>query len=208
VAPHSLRFHRLQPGDELWPGQVLAILRPGEPRTRTDPFEPRLRAEGNGDPPSTIDLFRPERLRYQPSQTVLRVPDSGSPWMAVKVPVAQLQAVQPGDLIATLVPIDPETRRPRDLLAYLDIDEKHWGEVAPGQTVRIYSTMYNPRLHGHAEGRIERLEPWGDPADGSQRRYHAVATVTDTPFALWLGSSFRAEVVLGRKLVYRLILEN
>jgi hypothetical protein len=207
IAPDRLRFHKLQPGDKLWPGQPLAVLRPTELRARLDLFDPRLpRGENGPESSSAIDLFRP--VRFLPPQTVLRVPDSGSLWLAVNVPVAPQQAVQPGDLIAAVVPLDPETHRPRDLVARLEIDEKHWGEVEPGQTIRLYSTMYNPRLHGHAEARIERLEPWGEEGSNGRRRFHAVAAITDAPFALWLGSSFKGEVVLGKKRVYRLILEN
>lgn len=176
VPRESLRFHRLQPGDELWPGQVVASVC------------------------GTDGRFQPE--------SVLRVPSSGDLWLVVQVRVAPLQAVQAGDLLATLVPIDPETHQPADLIARLDLAEKHAGDVAAGQHVRLYSTMHNHRLHGNAEARVERLEPAADVGDDGQRRFIALAPVTHAPFSLPLGSTFKAEVVLGRKPVYRIILEQ
>jgi hypothetical protein len=201
VAAEGLRFHLLQPGEELWPGQPVAGLRPAESAARLDALDLRPREESA----SAMDLFRPAR---QPAPAVLRVPDRGRRWLAVTVPVSPQQAVRPGDLIASIVPIDPATRRPGDLLARLEIDERHWAEVAPGQAVRLYSTMYNPRLHGHAAARIERLEPCAEEGPDGRRRYRAIAAVTAAPFPLWLGSSFKGEVVLGKKRVYRIILEN
>jgi hypothetical protein len=93
-------------------------------------------------------------------------------------------------------------------MARLDVEEKHWGAIAIGQPVRLHSGVHNHRLHGVAEGRIERLEPYGEATGHGERRFHALAAVTATPFALPLGSSFQAEVVVGRKLVYRVILEH
>ena len=40
------------------------------------------------------------------------------------------------------------------------------------------------------------------------RRFHALAPITRAPFALPLGSSFHAEISIGRKPVYRIILEH
>lgn len=211
VTPAVLRFHPLRAGDELWPGQVVATLRPAEGQGRLEPLEPRMyRGDGATELVSAIDFFRSpaDRPRSPSAPAALRVPESGRLWMAVQAPLAPQQAVGPGDLIATVVPIDPETRRPLDLVALLEVDEKYWGEVAPGQTVRLASTMYNSRLHGHAEARIERLEPWGEEGDNGRRRFRAVAPVTQAPYPLWLGSSFQAEIVVGRKLVYRLVLEH
>lgn len=201
------QFHRLQPGDHVGPGQVIATIRSAELSSRLDPAEERRPPQGN-EPASLVDLFRLDRLRNSTPAAVLRVPESGQLWMTVQVSVVSMQAVQAGDPIVSLVPIDPQTKRPRDLIARLEIDEKHWSEVTPGQAVRIYSTMYNPRLHGHAAARIDHLEPCGEESGTGQRRFRATATVTDAPFDLWLGSSFKGEVVLGKKRVYRIILEN
>jgi hypothetical protein len=74
--------------------------------------------------------------------------------------------------------------------------------------VRIKSAVHNHRLHGHAEATIDRLEPAADTGADSDRRFHAQAPFTRVPFALPIGSSFQAEVVVGRKPVYRIILEH
>lgn len=169
------RFHRLKPGDELWPGQVVASVRDDQvPLPRND----------------------------------LRVPARGERWMTLEVRVAPDQAVQPGDVMATIVPIDPETHRPRQLLARLQVDEKHVGEVHPEQNVRLYSNMYNARLHGCATALVQRLEPWGEALPGGGRCFYALAPITETPVSLPLGSTFKAEVIIGRKSVYRIILER
>lgn len=169
------RFHRLKPGDVLWPGQVLATVRDDQ-----------------------VPLPRHE----------LRVPSHGERWMVLETRVAPDQAVQPGDVIATIVPIDAATRQPRDLMARLQVDEKHFGEVQPEQNVRLYSNMYNSRLHGFATAQVEHLEPWGEALPRGGRCFYAVAPLIDTPVSLPMGSTFKAEIFVGRKSVYRIILER
>jgi hypothetical protein len=56
--------------------------------------------------------------------------------------------------------------------------------------------------HGHPAAVIERIGPW------RERRFGVGAPVTHTPFALRPGAACRAELVVGRKQVYRLILEQ
>lgn len=206
VPTEGLHFHRLHAGDELWPGQVLASLRPDERRDRLQQLEADLREWRSGDG----ERLRAEceQLRRCLAESVLHVPDTGRLWLAAQVKAAPFQAVQPGDVIVTIVPLDPDTRRPRDLVARLEIEERHCGEVAPGQVVRLFSTMHDHRLHGHAEALVERIEPWGEPGPDRVRRFVVVAPVTDAPFPLALGSTFKAEVVLGRKVIYRIILEH
>jgi hypothetical protein len=206
------RFHRLEVGDALWPGQVLAMLRTDELRARLNEIEDQLKElESRGDQNAAL-LRERDRLRDRLAQMVLRVPERAEAWMVLEVSASPLQAVRAGDAVAVIVPIDPQTRQPCGLIARLDVDEKHWGELcrAPGceQAVRIYSNVYNHRLHGHAEGRVERLEPWGEAVTSGERRFHALAPITQAPYSLPLGSSFKAEVVVGRKLVYRIILEH
>jgi hypothetical protein len=132
--------------------------------------------------------------------------------MAVRVRASPSQAVQPGDSVATVVPIDPQTRQPLDLMVRLEVEEKHWGQLwgEPGgdQAVRILSNVYSERTHVPAEGHIERLEPWGESGSTDERRFHALARITKAPHPLPLGSSCKAEIVVGRKLVYRIILEH
>jgi hypothetical protein len=147
-------------------------------------------------------------LRSDDTSTPLHIPADNGPWLVLEVRAAPLSAVRPGDVVAVVVPVDPQTHQPRDLVARLDVDEKHWGSLAVGQKVRLHSAVYNHRLFGSAEARLDRLEPYAEPAAGGERRFHALAPVTQAPFALPLGSSFQAEVVVGRKLVYRVILEH
>jgi len=147
-------------------------------------------------------------LRADDAATSLHAPQDTGPWLVLEVKAAPLSAVRPGDVIAVVVPVDPQTHQPRDLVARLDVDEKNWGSLTVGQKVRLHSAVYNHRLHGSAEARLDRLEPFGEPAANGARRFHAVAPVTQAPFPLPLGSSFQAEVIVGRKLVYRVILEH
>ena len=149
-----------------------------------------------------------QTLQAQLAKARVTVPDQTNHWLVLKVHPEQRQALAAGEPISLIAPLDPATRQPKELTAILDVQEKHMGELALGQEVRIYSTMYNQRLHGHAEGRIERLEPLGEPAASGERRFRAMAAVSATPFTLRVGSSFKAEIVVGRKQVYRIILEQ
>ena len=208
----GVSLHRLQPGDLLWPGQVLAWLRADEVRSRLDDVEDQLTELESRGERSAVLARRRERLREQLAQAVVLVPDQGECWMAVEVCVSPLQAVGAGELLATIVPVDPHTHQPLELIARLDVDEKHWADLcsdlAGEQAVRIYSNVFNHRHHGRAEARIERLEPWGEPTANGERHFHALAPITRAPYVLPLGSSFKAEIVVGRKLVYRIILEH
>jgi hypothetical protein len=210
VSPRGLRFHRLEPGDPLWPGQVLAAVRTEDLRLQLEQVEARLQAGEGANGLAAFYVARAERdaLKQKLAKAVLRVPATSERWLAVQVRVAPLQAVQAGDVIATVVPINPQTGEPRELLARLDVDEKHAGDVRPGQIVRLYSALHNHRLHGSAEARLERLEPAAEPGSDGQRRFRGLAPVTQAPFALPLCSSFKAEIVVGRKPVYRIILEQ
>jgi hypothetical protein len=201
-------FHRLQAGDILWPGQPAATIRNDELRFRYEKLNDQIAdLEKKGQTASTLERER-DRLRQQLAQSTLEAPAGSNAWLVLEAPVAPLQAVKAGDLLATLVAVDPRTHQPRDLIARLDIEERHWGEIAVGEPVRLRSTVHNHRLHGTAEGRIERLEPLGEPGPKGERRFHAIAAITTTPFPLPLGSSCRGEIIVGRKLVYRIILEH
>lgn len=204
----NVRFHRLEPGDEIWSGQVLASIRNDELRSRMAQIEDQLReGESRGETNGSLGRER-DRVRERLAQSALHTPDGGDRWLVLQVQAAPLQPVQAGDVIATVVPIDPQTHQPRNLVARLDVAEQYFGDLAVGQAVQLHSTMYNYRLHGAAMGRIDRLEPWGEPASDGQRRFHASAAITEAPFALPIGSTFKARVVVGRKLVYRIILEH
>jgi hypothetical protein len=129
-------------------------------------------------------------------------------WLVLRVHASHLQAVEAGDAIALITPVDPTTKEPLDPIAHLEILEKHAGEVRVGQRVRFYSTMFNQRLYGHAEGILERVEPLGEPGNNGERRFRALAAITASPFPLRLGSSGRVEIVIGPKRVYSIILEQ
>jgi hypothetical protein len=201
------RWHRLRAGDMLWPGQPVARVRAEDLRQQFLHVEQRLQerqSQGETDPALRAEH---ELLRERLAQAVLRAPTGEPSWLVLKVHVEPLAPVRPGDAVALVAPCDA-TGRPRDLVAELEVSESHGNGLEPGQAVRLYSTMYNHRLHGHAEARLEHLDPWADGGQDGSRLFHAVAAITNSPFPLPLGSSLKAEVVTGRKAVYRLILEH
>src|SRR5262249_14606575 len=97
----ALRFHRLESGDKVWPGQVVAMVRPDAAVLRNGreapPPEPSF-------PPAPVPL---------PADAVLRVPAEHTRWQVVDVRAARFQSVQAGDVIARIVPLDPEAGQPR-----------------------------------------------------------------------------------------------
>jgi hypothetical protein len=193
---------------ELWPGQILARVEPAQLELELSRLKARLAdLESAGKPTGEVQV-QIQTLRDQLAKAVLPVPDQTNHWLVLKVHSEQRQSVAAGEPMALIAPLDAATHQPKDLTAFLDVHEKHTGELSLGQPVRIYSTMYNQRLHGHALGRIERLEPLGEPAANGERRFRAVVAITDTPYLLRVGSSFKAEIVVGRKQVYRIILEQ
>jgi hypothetical protein len=203
-----LHFHKLQAGDVLWPGQVLGRVRTDELRLELSRVEERLielQSQGQSD---QALLSRRDLLRGRMAQAVLRTPAGAWPWLVLKVRVEPLAAVRPGDAIVLIAPCDPTTKQPRDLIAELTLSEAQSQGLEPGQAVRLYSTMFNHRVHGHAEARLERIDPFVEEGPGGERQLRGLAAITVAPFALPLGSSFRAEIVTGRKAVYRIILEH
>lgn len=208
ISPAELKFHALKAGDELWPGQVLAWIQADDLQLQLHKLKGRLEdANSRGEPAREV-MVEFNVLKDRLEQAVVRAPLTREPWVVLKTFASPLQAVKPGDPIALIAPLDPKSRQPRELLAVLTIDERHVGEIEPGQSIRLYSSMYNQRLHGHAEGVIEHMEPLGEAGPGGERRFRALAAVTQTPYPLRPGSSFKADVVIGRKPVYRVILEQ
>jgi hypothetical protein len=177
----QLRFHKLESGDKLWPGQVAGHLR--------------------------ADDLLGHWQRFVTPPTVL-APAGGDAWQVLKVFCGQGQAVKPGDLLAWLAPIEPATNQPRSWIARLEIPEKHASGIEPGQEVRLFSVMYNQRLHGHAHGTIEKVEPLAEPAANGERHFLAQVRIVSAPFPLHHGASVKGEIVLGHKRVYRIILEQ
>lgn len=180
IPPDQVAFHKLEAGDILWPGQPLA----------------------------TIQAENMVELLLAPAGRRLTVPFRGQGWLAAKVLVARGERVKPGDPLAMLVPVDPHIGQPTAFKAVLELDEKHAAHVEAGQDVRLYSTMYNQRLYGHAHAVIERLEPHAEPTKTGNHVFRVHARVVEAPFPLRLGSTVRAEIVVGNKLIYRVILEQ
>ena len=208
IIPAELTYHKLQAGDELWPGQEFGLIRTDDLELKIRKLKARLDdLKSRGDPLQEV-LAEHDALVERLSQAVIRVPDAKNTWQVLKIHAAPLQAVQAGDTIALVAPVDPQTGWPRDLIAFLDVHERYAGELKPGQALRLYSTMHNQRLHGFAEGKIEHLEPLGEPGPDGERHFRARAAITQTPFPLRPGSTVKAEIVVGRKQVYRIILEQ
>jgi hypothetical protein len=141
---------------------------------------------------------------YEP----ILAPSSLTRWMVLELPIENGHLVQEGELVASLVQVNAEASRVLDLVVRIEIDEQQFGSVESGQEVRLYSNMHPHRTHGFAKGVIDRLEPMGVEGPNGSRKFHAWAKVTECPFPLKLGSSVRAEVVVGRKRTYQIILEH
>src|SRR5262249_48720279 len=62
VTPEELRFHRLQPGDLLWPGQVVAVVRSERDAPRQQVVVLRV--------PSSAELWMAVQVRVAPFQAV------------------------------------------------------------------------------------------------------------------------------------------
>src|SRR5262245_24301627 len=143
----------------------------------------------------------------KPGATV-QAPAEEPLWLVAGVDVSRGQGVEAGQRLLTLVPLDPKTHRPRQLLGRLEVGEEHVIEVRPGQTVRVWSNLYNERVHGKFSAVVERVEPLAVVGEDGKRRFHVIAVLEDPPGPLLLGSGLSAEIVLGKKPVYRIILEH
>jgi hypothetical protein len=204
----QLRLHKLQAGDIVWPEQVIAFVRADESQRDMQRWKAKLE-----DLEARMETNRETQVRYQAlrdllAQAPLHVPAEKSAWKVLKVHVSQGQAVNAGDLLVQLSPVNPKTSLIEEWIAQLDVPERHVAGLEVGQEVRLYSALYNPRLHGHAEGTVERIEPIAEPGSNGERHVRAQVKVTRAPFLLKHGSGVKAEVVLGHKRVYRIILEQ
>ena len=146
-----------------------------------------------------------DAVLVQMPAAAVRAP-AGSRWLVAEVAVAHGQAVSAGDLLVRLVPVDAAGRLARPAVR-LALEEKHFGQVEVGQSVRLTSLLYPPRLHGQARGTVLRLEPVPTVRDGV-RQYQAWVTIDEAPFPLRPGSGMKAEVVVGQQATYRIILEH
>src|SRR5262249_36384184 len=98
------------------------------------------------------------RIVDSETESTFVAPNSATKWTVVELPTSDGHRVQEGELLASLVPVDPETNAVIDPVVRIEIDEKQFGYVEPGQEVRLFSTMYHHRTHGVAKGIIDRLE--------------------------------------------------
>ncbi|MCI0457132.1 MAG: hypothetical protein L0Z62_09150 [Gemmataceae bacterium] len=208
VPRDALRWHKIQAGDEVWPGQVLAHVRDDDSEQRLKVIEGRVQDLEAQQKPAHEARAQRDALRTLLARATLRAPSKHALWSVLKVHVESGAAVRPGESVALLAPLDPATRQPLDLTVQLEVSDRHRADLEPGQLVRLYPAMYNQRLHGHADAAIERIEPWGEPGPGGERCFTVLARVAHAPFTLRPGAACRAEIVLGRKQVYRLILEQ
>lgn len=157
-----------------------------------------------------LDAPRSERLLLCVAGKNGKPPEeSGRKWLLLEIAAKSGQHVNEGDLIARFVEVDPaDPERILEPRVRLEIEEKHFGEVRTGQEVRLYSSMYHHRVYGSARGEVGRLEPAGEAGPNGNRIFHAWVAVNSSPFPLKLGSSVRAEIVVGRKPTYQIILEH
>jgi hypothetical protein len=187
------QFHVLTTGDHLWPGQVLAWMQPGE-----------------ASKPTSVTLpgknLSPEQVPAN-SHGIL-VPKQHALWQVLKVHAEPLAMVGAGQPLVTVAPIDPDTHEPVEVLAHLEIAEEVCAELEIGQVVRLSSNVFSPRLYGAAEGKLLVIEPLAEMHADGKRYFHATAVVTQSPFPLRLGSSVSGKIIVGRKTVYRIILEH
>ena len=198
---------KLETGDLLKPGDPIAHIARDETNLAIRKLEARIKDHESAGKPVEESRAQLGYYREQLTKGRIDAPKEGH-WLVARLAVAHHQAVKAGDLIARLVPADASTGKPSEVLAELQIAESHAADVTPGQPVRLYSSMYAQRLHGHADGRIERIEPIGEPGPKAERIFRAKAIITSAPFPLHLGSSVRAEIVVGKKQVYKIIFEH
>jgi multidrug resistance efflux pump len=128
--------------------------------------------------------------------------------MVVKVFAVNNQWVRAGDLLFQLTSVDPKTMEAKDLIVQMEVKEENAGEIKTGQVFRLFSKMYSQRLHGHAEGLIEKIDPQAYLNDQGERVFQAEGKVTQSPFPLPLGSSATVEILVGKKQIYKIILEQ
>jgi hypothetical protein len=109
---------------------------------------------------------------------------------------------------AKLLPVRDESGSLLEAIVEAEFDEKQFGELEIGQKVRLKSAMFSPRTHGYGEGKIVALRPIARENSHGQRGFGVEIAVTTAPFPLFYGSSIEAEVFLGRKETFRVILEH
>ncbi len=209
IASASIKFHPLQEGDILWPGQPLGQIHAEGLQGDLLRLQARVQdLQSYGGNSTRETLAQINHLRDQLSKTMVKAPNGQSSWQVLKILAGLREAVEPGRSLAVVAPVDPATGQLQDLVVDLEIQEKHAAYVQPGQTLRLVSNMYNQRLYGLADGILEKIGPLAEMGSKGERLFHAQGAVIGTPFPLKSGSGFKAEIVVGRKQVYNIILEH
>lgn len=166
--------------------------------------------------PGTIGSDSQRLLEIEPSARkspiVVYPIDSGArqdlPFMIAESDIHPGDLVQAGQKLATIIPLRSGEG---DLLLPMvraEFNEKQFGGVKVGQSVRVRSNMFLSRTHGHAEGIISSVRPTSVAGQSGGRKFVAEVTVNRSPFPLLHGSSVEVEVILGRKETFRVILEH
>lgn len=164
-----------------------------------------LTLEPGMEPGTTHDSVPFARLGGQS----LVLPSLGAgKWLVVETPVASGESVAIGQVVLKVVPVDGTEDKPRRQGVRLEVGESQVGDVAVGQSVRLASQMWPPRVHGYAMGVVARLEPMGLEGERNARKFVVHVDVSSSPFALRLGSGVRGEIVTGRKPAWQIILEH
>jgi hypothetical protein len=187
------QFHVLTTGDHLWPGQVVAWMLLGETNKPASVTLPGKNLSQGQMPGDSHPVF---------------VPKQHSLWQVLKVHAESLAPVGAGQPLATIAPIDPGSHEPVEVLAHLEIGEDVCAEVEVGQVIRLSSNVFSSRLYGLADAKLLVIEPLAELHGDGKRYFHATAVVTQSPFPLRLGSSVSGKIIVGRKTVYRIILEH
>ncbi len=174
------------------------------------PCDGQVLAEGGrrGSLPQPGDTMAPDRCLLTIAGAEVKTPEDASLWLVAAVHVEKEEGVKAGQRLATLVPLDPQSREPRELLVRLEVHEEHAVEVEVGQSLRVTSNLYNERTNEPLAAVVERVEPLGSVNDQGKRVFTVVAKLEPTERHLLLGSSVKAEILLGRKPVWRIILEH
>lgn len=167
-------------------------------------LEPNFNRPINGG--TEIARVRPMGDSNPMAAAAVQLPGDFAQWIVLEVQASDGQRIEEGDPIATFCPIAAEAEA-ANWQVRLEIEEKNFGAIEPGQEVRMSSNMFSHRTHGIAKGVIERLEPMGIESPNG-RKFYAWVRVLDRPFDLKLGSSVKAEVIVGRKKTWQIILEH
>ena len=192
----ALRFRKLEHGDEIWPGQVLARVHADDLELRLQRLSGKIRdLEARGQ---TVQGLRTERAEVERQ---LGMASFGprrlhALWVVLKRHVEPGAAVKPGDAVALVAPLDPKTRQPLDPLVYLDVERSAPGRVDGGPGGAPLPDDVQPPAARPRRG-DRRVRRAAGEAAGGERRFRAVVAVTTAPFPLRSGAGCKAEIVVG-----------